>query len=437
MDSSDVIQWIVLLIMLVFSAVFSSAETALTTCNRIRLRSMADGGDKKAEAALKLLEHGTDKMLSTILIGNNVVNIGASSLATVLATKMFGSSGAGIATGVLTLVVLIFGEITPKSLAAAHADQMALAYCGFIRTLMIVLTPVVFFIRMLSRGLLLLMRVDPDAKPNAMTEGELRAIVDVSHEEGVIESDERKMIKNVVDFGDSQAKDVMIPRVDMTFVQVDASYDELIEIFREDMFTRMPVYEESTDDVIGVINMKDVLLYRQGDPFSIRNYLREVHFTYEHKATLDLLHEMRETSSNITIVLDEYGATAGMITLEDLLEEIVGEIRDEYDADEIESILKISDNEYSIEAAMKLDDINDILELGIQSEDYDTLGGFVIELLDHLPVEGEQVNYKNMMFTIESVEKNRIDRVCLYIDPAIEADGEEKTDKKSERDSVD
>ena len=260
-----------LLILIGFSAIFSSAETALMTCNRIRLRSMENEGNKKAGKVLDMVENSTDKMLSAILIGNNVVNLSASSLATVLATKLLGSSGAGIATGVITLLVLIFGEITPKSFATISADKLALMYYNFIHGLMIVLTPVIFLVGILSRGVLFLLRVDPDAKPETITESELRAMVDVSHEEGVLESDERKMITNVFDFGDSQAKDIMIPRVDVTFIQVDATYNELLEIFREDMFTRFPVYEESTDDVIGVINMKDVLLYDHQTPFSIRN----------------------------------------------------------------------------------------------------------------------------------------------------------------------
>lgn len=431
MDSGDVIQLIMLLILIGFSAIFSSAETALMTCNRIRLRSMENEGNKKAGKVLDMVENSTDKMLSAILIGNNVVNLSASSLATVLATKLLGSSGAGIATGVITLLVLIFGEITPKSFATISADKLALMYYNFIHGLMIVLTPVIFLVGILSRGVLFLLRVDPDAKPETITESELRAMVDVSHEEGVLESDERKMITNVFDFGDSQAKDIMIPRVDVSFIQVDATYNELLEIFREDMFTRFPVYEESTDDVIGVINMKDVLLYDRKTPFSIRNYLREVHFTYEHSSTLELLQEMRETSSNVTIVLDEYGATVGMITLEDLLEEIVGEIRDEYDENEVEAFQKVGDNQYNIEASMKLDDINEILELNIQSDDYDTLGGFIIELLDRLPQEGEEVSYRNMTFKVLQVEKNRIDQIQLTIHPELDAQEDENSESEN------
>ena len=413
MDSSDVAQLISLLILLALSAFFSSAETALTTCNRIRMRALAEEGSKKA-AMLENILDDQGKMLSAILIGNNIVNLSASSIATILATK-YGSAWAGIATGILTILILIFGEISPKTLATIHADKISLSYAKYIKTLMVVLTPFIYVINKLSMGFLLLLRVDPKAKTSTITESELRTIVDVSHEEGVIESEERKMINNVVDFGDSLAKDIMVPRIDMTFAKADATYEELIEIFRRDRFTRLPVYEGTTDDVIGIINMKDLLLYRQGEPFSIRDYLREPHYTYEYKKVAELLREMRETDYNITIVLDEYGATAGLITLEDLLEEIVGDIRDEYDGDEEDSIQKIKDGEYIIEASMKLDDLNELLELGLESEDYDSLGGFIIERLDHLPIEGELVVYETMTFVVEKVEKNRIDKVHMYI----------------------
>lgn len=413
MDSSDVAQLISLLILLALSAFFSSAETALTTCNRIRMRALAEEGSKKA-AMLENILDDQGKMLSAILIGNNIVNLSASSIATILATK-YGSAWAGIATGILTILILIFGEISPKTLATIHADKISLSYAKYIKTLMVVLTPFIYVINKLSMGFLLLLRVDPKAKTSTITESELRTIVDVSHEEGVIESEERKMINNVVDFGDSLAKDIMVPRIDMTFAKADATYEELIEIFRRDRFTRLPVYEGTTDDVIGIINMKDLLLYRQGEPFSIRDYLREPHYTYEFKKVAELLREMRETDYNITIVLDEYGATAGLITLEDLLEEIVGDIRDEYDGDEEDSIQKIKDGEYIIEASMKLDDLNELLELGLESEDYDSLGGFIIERLDHLPIEGESVVYETMTFVVEKVEKNRIDKVHMYI----------------------
>lgn len=218
-----------------------------------------------------------------------------------------------------------------------------------------------------------------------MTEEELRTIVDVSQENGVIEHEERDMIHNLFDFGDAEAKEIMVPRIDMTFVQADATYQEVLDIFRQDMFTRLPVYEDSTDNVIGIINMKDFLLQNDTPEFSVRNLLREPYFTYEHKNTADLFLEMRKSSISLAIVLDEYGVTAGLITLEDLLEEIVGEIRDEYDADEEDDITRISDREFYVLGSANLDDVSEALSLHFTSDDYDTIGGYCLGLLDHLP----------------------------------------------------
>ncbi len=414
MESGDVIQLIVIVILLALSAFFSSAETALTTCNKIRIQALAEEGNKSARRLEQIFKN-QEKMLSAILIGNNIVNLSSSSLATILATKVFGNSGAGIATGILTIAVLIFGEITPKTLATTYAEKLALIYSGPIQFLITVCTPVIFIINHLSRGLMRILHIDPNKKPTAITESEFLTIVEVSHEEGVIESEERQMITNVVDFGDAQAKDVMIPRIDMVFAQVDMTYEEIIDIFRENYYTRLPVYEENTDNIIGILNMKDLLLHKAGTPFSLRSYLREPEFTYEYKNTSELLDEMREHNSTMVIVLDEYGATAGLLTLEDLLEEIVGEIRDEYDGDEEERVLLVKEGEYLIEGGIQLNDLNDELDLGLESEEYDSLGGFIIEKLDHLPEEGEQVETEDLILTVDRVEKKRIDKVRLQM----------------------
>ena len=223
----------------------------------------------------------------------------------------------------------------------------------------------------------------------------------------------RRMINNVFNFGDSVAKDVMVPRIDMAFVDVNASYEEVIEIFRQEKYTRFPVYEETTDNVIGILNVKDILLAGEREQFSVRDYLRAPYYTYEFKKVSELMVEMKKANVNIIIVLDEYGATAGLITLEDMLEEIVGDIRDEYDEDEENELVEIAANEYVVEGSMKLDDLNDRLELKLESEDYDSVGGLVIGLLDHLPEEGEDVVFDNVRLVVDRVEKNRINRIHL------------------------
>lgn len=414
MDSSDYIQLLILILLIGLSAFFSSAETALTTVNKIRIRNLAEAGDKSAVTLTKVLED-QGKMLSAILVGNNVVNLTASSMSTTLAMNIWSNKAVGVATGVLTLVILVFGEISPKTISTLYSEKISLKYAKFIYLFMTVMTPVIYAVNVLSSGFLRLVHVDPNRKQEAITEDELRTIVEVSHEEGVIESEEKKIINNVFDFGDSVAKDIMVPRIDMAMVEVDATYDELIDIFREEKYTRMPVYEETTDNVIGIINMKDVLLIDRNEEFHIRDLLREPLYTYEYKNTAELMVEMRQTSNNMIIVLDEYGATAGMITLEDLLEEIVGEIRDEYDEDEEQELVKVGPGEYVVEGSMKLDDLNDQLELELESEDYDSIGGLIIGQLDRLPEEGESVVCDGIRLVVDRLDKNRIDRVHMYL----------------------
>ena len=418
MDSSDVTQLIILLILLGLSAFFSSAETALTTVNKIRIRSLAEDGNKRAKTVLKITDD-SGKMLSAILIGNNIVNLSAASLTTSLAYS-FGGSMVAIASGILTVLILLFGEITPKTMATIHAEKMALIYAPIISIFMKVMTPVIFIINGLSIGVLFLLRVDPNAKNDLMTETELRTIVDVSHEDGVIESDEREMIYNVFDLGDAKAKDVMVPRVHVTFADVNSTYEELLDIFREDKFTRLPIFEDTTDNVVGTINMKDLLLYDNTKEFHIRDILREAYFTYEYKSISELLVEMRQASFNIAIVLDEYGETAGLITLEDILEEIVGEIHDEYDENEEDFVQEVSEREYIIEGSMNLDDLNDRLDLDLNCEEYDSLGGFIIERLDRLPEAGDSiVTEEGIRMVVEKLDKNRIEKVHVYLPESV------------------
>ncbi len=423
MSSGDIFQIVVLVILLLLSAFFSSAETALITVNRIRLRTLAEDGDMRAKRVLRITDD-SGKMLSAILIGNNIVNLSASSIATSLAIKLWGSVGAGIATGVLTLLILLFGEISPKTLATIYSERIALSYSGIIELFMKLMTPIIYIINKLSTGFLMLLRVDPNADTQQMTEEELRTIVDVSKESGVIESEEHTMINNVFDFGDAQAKEVMVPRIDMTFANIESTYDELIEIFQEDKFTRLPIYEETTDNIVGILNMKDLLLYKDKEHFSVRDIMREPYFTYEHKNTAELFFEMRQSSISLAIVLDEYGATAGLITLEDLLEEIVGEIRDEYDTDEEDPIIQLNEREFIVLGSTNLDDLCEALDLNFTSEDYDTIGGYLIGLLDHLPEENEIIiTNDDVLLRVDQMDKNRIEKIYIKKPEAkVEAD---------------
>jgi len=429
LDPSDAIQFIILFILLLLSAFFSSAETALTTVSKIKMRSLAEDGNKRAATVLDITENHSPKMLSAILIGNNIVNLYAASLTTTLAYRL-GGAMVSIATGILTVAILIFGEITPKNAATINSSKLSLTYIPIIKIFMTVMTPVIFIVNILSRGVLFLLRIDPNAKNNTMTEDELRTIVDVSHEDGVIESEEKEMIYNVFDLGDARAKDVMVPRVHVTFADVNSTYHELLDIFKEDKYTRLPVYEDTTDNVIGTINMKDLLLFDNREHFHVRDILREAYFTYEYKSISELLVEMRDASFNIAIVLDEYGETAGLITLEDILEEIVGEIHDEYDENEENFVQKVNDLEYIVEGSLSLDDLNDRLDLELESEDYDSLGGFLIQRLDRLPEVGDEFTTEDgIRMVVDRLDKNRVELVHLYLpekeNPELDEDEEE------------
>lgn len=425
LDPSDVAKPIILLILLILSSFFTASEAALNGVNKLRIRALADDDVRGAKTAGKLIEEPR-KMLSAISIGKNAAKLSASAFAAMMAMD-FGSEWVGLTVGVLIFLFLIFASIIPRTISSVYTEKVALAVAGPVYFITKLLSPIVLVLNAICNGILLIFGVDGKAKSDSITENELRDILDYSHEEGVIESEERRMISNVVDFGDSLAKDVMVPRTDMAFANVEFTYDELVQAFSEEKYTRMPVYAETRDNVIGIVNLKDIFFYNgDHDKFNIEDIMREPYFTYEYKKTSELLIEMRRDSIPIAIVLDEYGATVGLITIEDLLEEIVGEIRDEYDADEEDSIKAISENEYIVDGYTKLDEINEALGLDLKSDDYDSIAGHIIYLLDHLPEVGETVEDNNVVFTVDSVDKNRVDKVHILIKPNVEEENEEK-----------
>lgn len=414
LDNGDIIELVVLLLLLALSAFFSSAETALVSTNVLKLKMLKDRGDKRAGRLLKILDR-PEKMLSAILIGNNLVNLSASAIATGLTIKLIGNYAVGIVAGVLTILILVFGEISPKTLATRNPESIALLYADIIYIMIKILTPVIILINIASGLVLKLFGESSDVKRDVLTEEELRSIVQTSHEEGVIENEERKMINNIFDFGDTDVKDIMTPRIDMVMVDIDSDVKNLLEIFRTEQYTRMPVYENDYDNIIGIINVKDILLSDKLDDINIRDLIREPIFTYELKHLGELMVEMKKTLNNMAIVLDDFGAVSGLITMEDMLEEIFGDLRDEYDADEMQSIVKISDNLYDVDASLRLDDINDALGLSLESDDYESLGGLIIGNMDRLPDIGDEVDLGSIHLAVEKMDKNRIDRVSLMI----------------------
>lgn len=423
MDTTGVIQLVSLGALVVLSAFFSSAETAFSTVNRVRLRTLAEENNKGALRVLAILDQ-YGKMLSAILIGNNIVNLSASSVATTFAIRLWGNRAVGIATGILTFVILMFGEILPKTWAMQRADRISLMFGPVIRLLMTLLTPVIFIVDLLSNWILRLLHISSEGNNFSITEKELKTYVDVSHEDGVIESEERALIYNVFDFGDTVAKDIMIPRIQMTTVPLSSTYQELLSTFQSCMFTRIPVYDDDPDHIIGIVNIKDLILVKDKEKFSLKKILREAYYTYEYKNISDLLMEIREKSCNIAFVLSEYGATVGMITMEDIIEELVGEIRDEYDADEEELIQETEEGQYLVEGGMKLNDLSDALNVSLESEDYDSIGGLMIEKLDRLPQDQEAIVLENGI-TLQAcgIQDNRIVKVLITLPPEAESEG--------------
>lgn len=434
MDTIGVTQLIAFIILLLLAAFFSSAESAYSSVNKLRIKSLADEGNKRAIKVHDLLEHPS-KMLSSILIANIIVIVAATIITTMFTIDTFGRSYVIPSIIIISIFIIIFSEVTPKFMATAYSEQLSMSYINIIFILIKVMSPLSFVFSGIAQWLLKLFNVKPQESTYKITEDELLTIVDASHKEGVIESEERNMIANVVDFGDSVSKDIMVPRTDIKFGSIDMSYEELAEIFSLYKFTRIPIYSDSRDNVVGILNLKD-LFFNVKDPndFSLEDIMREPYFTYEYKRTFELFHEMKTNSIAIAIVLDEYGETAGLVTLEDLIEEIVGEIRDEYDEDEEDEIQVVSETEFLIDGNTNVDDINDALGTELEPVEYENIAGHMIYLFDHLPDEGETVTEQNVVLTVDSIEKNRISKVRLEILPDEEQDQEDDSNNKYSND---
>ncbi|WP_330577895.1 HlyC/CorC family transporter [Alkaliphilus pronyensis] len=404
---------LVLFLLLILSGFFSASETALMSISKIRVRHMLDEKVKGADMISKLLEK-PGKLLSTILVGNNAVNIGASALATSLAIDLFPNNGVAIATVAMTILVLIFAEITPKSYAAKKAEAVSLKVVGPMNLVIVALKPIVSILTYVTNGIASLLGLKIDKDRPFITEDELKTLVNVSHEEGVLEVDEKQMIHNVFEFGDMSIRDVMIQRTDIVAININASFQEIIEIFKQQQFSRYPVYEESIDNITGMLYVKDLFFVENNNvEFTITNYIRKPIYTFEFKKISDVFKEMKKNRIHISVVLDEYGGTAGIVTMEDMIEEIVGEIQDEYDENEVE-INALNDNEYLLDGATRINDINELLNINIETEEFDSIGGFIIGELGRLPKTGEAIKVKDISFKVETVEKNRVKNIRVH-----------------------
>lgn len=411
--------WLVvfLALLILLSALFSAAETALMSLNKIKIKQLIEDEVKGAKEIEELVENPSE-ILSTILICNNIVNILASSISTVIFINLLADFGTGVATSVstlvLTVVILIFGEITPKTIAVIKAEKLAFILYRPLKIVLLLLKPLVFIFSKISSIIMKLFGIKDQGVNANITEEEIKSIVSFSQENGILEIEDKNLIYNVFEFGDRKVKDVMIPRVDMITLSQNSTYDEIVSLFKTERFSRVPVYKDNIDNIIGVINIKDLFFIDKEEDFKIEKYIREIYSTHEHKKIRDLFNEMKKYRNHMSIVRDEYGGTIGLVTIEDLIEEIVGDIEDEYDEVVDKEIQVINDNEYLIVGTLKIDVLNDMININIESE-FETIGGYIIEKMGRLPQNGEVLEFENVKFKIENIGKNRIKRLRVYV----------------------
>ncbi|WP_273833527.1 hemolysin family protein [Guptibacillus sedimenti] len=401
--------------LLLLSAFFSSAETAYSSVNKIRLRNFADEGRRGSKRALAIAEN-FDKALSTILIGNNIVNIAAASISAAVATEIFGgNAGLVISTVFMTILVLIFGEILPKSLAKEHAESYSLMIATVLYVLIKLLAPINFFFVKLKVWVSSLFA--KNSTMPSVTEEELKVMLDISEEEGVIDKEERDLIHRSMDFDDTLAGEVLTPRIDIVAIDIDQSVEEMKEIFFEERFSRIPVYQDSIDNIIGILTEKEffthLIKYQTVD---IKELIREPLFVVESMKISTLLPKLQKEKVHMAIVLDEFGGTSGIVTLEDVLEEIVGEIWDEQD-EKFSTMQRISDSNYRFDAQFQLDDFFDLMEAATSESSYHTIGGWVIENLGTVPSNGDSFYYENLKIVVEQVEERRVRKVLVEVLP--------------------
>lgn len=411
MDSSSVSQIIALVFLVAMSAVFSSSETAITSVSKIKVRQL-DQKDNKNAHLLKKLHDNMQTTISTILIGNNIVNIAASSIATILFTNIFHQNGALISTVVMTVFVLIFGEVLPKTIAQYKNKSVALKFSRFIYFLTLVFKPIVKVLNLLTR-LIIKLFVGEDEDSSTLTEEELKTLVEVSEEEGVLKNQETEIMINALELKETLAVDIMTPRTSMASVDIEDAESDLKEIIKNITYSRIPVYEGSIDDIIGVLHIKELAhkIIEDNRDFKVRDILKPAFYAYEYIPVVDLFKQMRTKNISISIIIDEYGGTSGIVTMEDILEELVGEIDDEYDNEK--EVTKLSDNEYLVDPEMRIDEVNERFDLDIQSDKFDSIGGFVIELLDRMPKSKDEVEFENLKFVVVNVDKRKITQLMI------------------------
>lgn len=397
---------IIIAICVVLSAFFSCVETAFSCANRIRLKTYADNGNKRAKTAIWVIDN-FDKVLTAILIGNNVVNLGCSSIATVLCMNIFGDIGAAVATGATTLLVLTFGEVIPKCFGKEASDSIVLYTGSILKYMTYILTPFVYFFIGIKTAVLKLANINKD-KPS-VTEDELKYIIESIEEEGILEEQESEMVQSALEFDEKTALEILTPRVDVVLIDAQDDAQTIHNTIITERYSRIPVYEDNIDNIIGILHTRDYLeQLSQNETPDIKELVTEAHFIYKSRKLSDILSDFKEKQLHIAIVTDEYGGMLGIVTMEDLLEELVGEIWDE-DEEEERTYTKLKDGRYIISGDMDLADLFDIFEIDLDDEiESISVGGFIVEQLGTIPTINQSVTYKDIVMTVKRIKNNRI-----------------------------
>lgn len=407
MSTKNLIQLIVIIVGIILSAFFSSSETALTSVNIFKIRQMEKNGVEKAPLVRKLVDN-IGSVLTTILIGNNIVNIVTTTIATIFFTEVMGPKGAVISPIILTIVVLIFGEVTPKNIAAANSEKLALNVARPIKLLDFIFKPVNVILGKIT-GAITKVFVGEEEESSLVTEEDLKTIVDVSEEQGVINNEESEMINNVFEFGNSYVSDIMTARTNMEAISIESDQEELNEMLKETNHSRIPVYGKNIDNILGILHMKDIVsAIADGKELNLEEIIRPAYYVYDNMHIFDLFTNMRSENVSLAIVIDEYGGTSGLVTIEDIVEELVGEIDDEYDKDE-KDIFKLTENSYLVKPALHLSDFNDYFNLELEEIKNDSIGGYVIDYLSRIPEQGDSIEVDNIKITVDEVDRYKIE----------------------------
>lgn len=408
MSQTNWIELILIILGVMGSAFFSSSETALTSLNVFKIRQMEENGVENSSLVRRLTDD-IGKVLTTILIGNNIVNIVTTTIATIFFTDLLGSSGAVVSTIILTMTILIFGEVTPKNIATSSSEKLALKVAKPIKFFDFILKPLSFFLQAITNFLTKIIIGENSQKGDLVTEEDLKTIVDVSEEQGVINDQESEIINNVFEFGDSDVEDIMTARTNMEAIAVDMEDKELKDFLKNCKHSRIPVYGKSIDNIIGILHMKDIVAFIAEDKdLNIEEMVRPAFYVYDNMHIFDLFKSMRGENVSLAIVIDEYGGTSGIVTIEDIVEELVGEIEDEYDT-HLETIFKINEKEYLVNPSIHINDFNDYFDTDIEQIKNDSIGGYLIDNLGRIPKLGDAIEVSGIKMSVLQIDRYKLE----------------------------